>query len=207
MIDGTVLAQEMDVCVTPWHVDSAAGRRKVWRLSNDLRRVRRWSSSARALVGPFRNINFTNSKNFGVAADRNASVTLPAPPLQKKNQKTNQNNGKINAKKINKSKKKKINTIKKEKKKKIIKKINARKKEEASKGYHASRRLNKMFFLKKLQDIVQQLRPKKSYFEHPRQEKEKKRKKNETLNPQGRTPPFRRLTCCFIVLQDSGVVT
>ena len=54
-----------------------------------------------------------------------------------------------------------------------------------------------VFFGKEmLQEIVKQLRPKSTRVK----KKKKKKKENKTLNPEGRTPPFRRLTC----LQSPG---
>ena len=62
-----------------------------------------------------------------------------------------------------------------------------------------------------LQEIVQQLRhPKKKDFEHPSEEKERK-KREKNLNPDGRTPPFGRLACssligCLLVVDRRWVI-
>ena len=72
----------------------------------------------------------------------------------------------------------------------------------ASKGYsETSRKIDFFNKKKKVPEIAQQLWPKKSDFQHPSNEKEKKRKKKKNifpLNPEGRTPPFRRLTCVCV---------
>ena len=56
------------------------------------------------------------------------------------------------------------------------------------------------------QEIVQQLRPEKSDFEHTRVQKKKKKEKKtknpKTLNPEDRTPPFRLLTCLIWYFKD-----
>ena len=58
-----------------------------------------------------------------------------------------------------------------------------------------------------LQEIVQQLRSRKFFLEHTRARiKNKKRKHTQTLNPEGRTPPFRTLTC-FQQVQPRSEVT
>ena len=58
------------------------------------------------------------------------------------------------------------------------KRTRRRKKKEASKAY-LPRRLKNMFFFEILLEIVKQLRPKKSDFEHTRKEKEKKERKEK----------------------------
>ena len=135
-----------------------------------------------------RKINFTNSKTLvGVATDRKASVTLPAPPPSQKKGKKN----KSETKKKRKIQKEKVSKIKRKKKKQKRKKItnknlkvifskkkknpknktiknkektkNEKKREkrkEASKEWYLPRRLKKKRFFQKemLEEIVQQLR-------------------------------------------------
>ena len=63
------------------------------------------------------------------------------------------------------------------------KKKKQRKKKEASKGY-PQKRIKKMICVQEmLQEVLQQLKPQKI---------------EEKMDPKGRTPPFRRLTCLTV---------
>ena len=160
------------------------------------------------LIATFRVARLFKLVNFGwlvgVATDRNASVTLAcvschfmfpvlfllaflfnlcflfflASTKIRKKTKKSRNNEKIERKKKN--------------QKTSNKKSKNEKEKEASKGYPLPRRLQKLFFLKEmLWEIVQQLRQKTILSTRI---KKKKKEKHSTLNPQSRTPPFRRLT-------------